>query len=314
MKEAPIFTESTQQDCKQLIEMAILEDINGPDLASGVDCTTAAIVPDSVYAKAAFVSRSKGVICGIEVVKLALQQWAPNIQLTVHVNDGEPVDAGQTIGVMSGLAHDILTMERTCLNFMCRLSGISSLTSEFVGKIRETSACVLDTRKTTPGWRRLEKYAVACGGGKNHRMGLYDAIMIKDNHLAFFRTQVREEGEVIPVAIQNAKKWIGEHAAELPDGNETVLQLEVDTLEQLRVALKTECDIVLLDNMSNEQLREAVEIRNQLSPEIILEASGGVNLDTIVKIAKTGVERISVGAVTHSATNFDIGLDWEIPQ
>ena len=205
-------------------------------------------------------------------------------------------------------------MERTCLNFICRLSGISSLTSEFVGKIRETSACVLDTRKTTPGWRRLEKYAVACGGGMNHRMGLYDAIMIKDNHLAFFRTQVREEGEVIPVAIQNAKKWIGEHAAELPDGNETVLQLEVDTLEQLRVALKTECDIVLLDNMSNEQLREAVEIRNQLSPEIILEASGGVNLDTIVKIAKTGVERISVGAVTHSATNFDIGLDWEIPQ
>ena len=246
MKEAPIFTKSTQEDCKRLIQMAILEDINAPDLATGMDCTTAAIVPDSVYAKAAFVSRSKGVICGIEVVKLALQQWAPNVQLTVHINDGEPVDAGQTIGVMSGLAHDILTMERTCLNFMCRLSGISSLTREFVGKIRETAACVLDTRKTTPGWRRLEKYAVACGGGMNHRMGLYDAIMIKDNHLAFFRTQVSEEGEVIPVAIQNAKEWIGEHAAKLPNGNETVLQLEVDTLEQLRVALKTDCDIVLL--------------------------------------------------------------------
>ena len=314
MKEAPTFSESTRRDCLRLIEMAILEDLNAADLESGVDCTTAAIVPDSVHAKAAFVSRSKGVICGIEVVKLALQQWAPNIQLTVHVNDGEQVDAGQTIGVMSGLAHDILTMERTCLNFMCRLSGISSLTHEFVDKISGTSACVLDTRKTTPGWRRLEKYAVACGGGRNHRMGLYDAIMIKDNHLAFFRTQVREEGEVIPVAIQNAKNWIGEHAAELPSGKETVLQLEVDTLEQLRVALKTDCDIVLLDNMSNEQLREAVEIRNETAPKIILEASGGVNLDSIVKIAKTGVERISVGAVTHSATNFDIGLDWDISQ
>ena len=130
--------------------------------------------------------------------------------------------------------------------------------------------------------------------------------------MAFFRTQVREEGDVIPVAIQSAKTWIGKHANELPNGKDTILQLEVDTIEQLRVALRTECDIVLLDNMTNGQLREAVEIRNQLSPEIILEASGGVNLDSIVEIAKTGVERISVGAVTHSATNFDIGLDWEM--
>lgn len=311
-KEEPIFSKSTQRDCLQLIEMAILEDINATDLASGVDCTTAAIVPGSAHATAAFVSRSDGIICGVEVVKLALQHWAPNVELTVNIDDGERVDAGQTIGVMSGLAHDILTMERTCLNFMCRLSGISSLTHQFVDRISETSACVLDTRKTTPGWRRLEKYAVACGGGENHRMGLYDAIMIKDNHLAFFRTQVREEDEVIPVAIRNAKSWIDAHANVLPNGEATVLQLEVDTLEQLRVALKTDCDIVLLDNMSSEQLREAVEIRNQISPEIMLEASGGVNLDTIVKIAKTGVERISVGAVTHSATNFDIGLDWEM--
>ncbi len=312
MRQAPTFSKSTQQDCMRLIEMAILEDINSSDLESGVDCTTAAIVPDSAHAKAAFVSRSGGVVCGVEVVKLALQHWAPNIELKVNINDGDWVNAGQTIGVMSGLAHDILTMERTCLNFMCRLSGISSLTHKFVDEIGGTSACVLDTRKTTPGWRRLEKYAVSCGGGRNHRMGLYDAIMIKDNHLAFFRTQVREEGDVIPVAIQSAKTWIGKHANELPNGKDTILQLEVDTIEQLRVALKTECDIVLLDNMANEQLREAVEIRNQLSPEIILEASGGVNLDSIVEIAKTGVERISVGAVTHSATNFDIGLDWEM--
>jgi|TARA_B110000495_G_C22958980_1_gene562059 nicotinate-nucleotide pyrophosphorylase (carboxylating) len=312
MKRAPTFSKSTQQDCVKLIELAIREDINAADLASGVDCTTAAIVPDSIHAEAVFVSRSDGIICGVEVVKLALDHWAPEIELTVNINDGEKIRAGQTIGVMSGLAHDILTMERTCLNFMCRLSGISSLTHEFVDRISETSACVLDTRKTTPGWRRLEKYAVACGGGQNHRMGLYDAIMIKDNHLAFFRTQVNEEGDVIPAAIRNAKSWINEHASELPNGSETILQLEVDTLEQLRVALKTDCDIVLLDNMNSAQLTEAVAIRNEISPEIILEASGGVNLDSIVKIAKTGVERISVGAVTHSAINFDIGLDWKM--
>lgn len=312
MKEGPIFSKSTQRDCMQLIEMAILEDIDATNLASGMDCTTAAIVPRSAHARAAFVSRSGGIICGVEVVKLALQQWAPNVELNVNIDDGERVDAGQTIGVMSGLAHDILTMERTCLNFMCRLSGVSSLTRSFVDRISGTAACVLDTRKTTPGWRRLEKYAVSCGGGKNHRMGLYDAIMIKDNHLAFFRSQVKKEGEVIPVAIRNAKNWIDEYANELPNGKATVLQLEVDTLEQLRVALATDCDIVLLDNMNSEQLREAVEIRNHTSPEILLEASGGVDLDSIVEIAKTGVERISVGAVTHSATNFDIGLDWRL--
>lgn len=312
MKEAPIFSKSTQRDCMQLIEMAILEDIDATNLASGMDCTTAAIVPGSAYATAAFVSRSDGIICGVEVIKLALQQWAPNVELKVNIDDGERVNAGQAIGVMSGLAHDILTMERTCLNFMCRLSGVSSLTRSFVDRISGTAACVLDTRKTTPGWRRLEKYAVSCGGGRNHRMGLYDAIMIKDNHLAFFQSQVKKEGEVIPVAIRNAKNWIDEHANELPNGKATVLQLEVDTLEQLRVALTTDCDIVLLDNMNSEQLREAVEIRNQTSPEILLEASGGVNLDSIVEIAKTGVERISVGAVTHSPTNFDIGLDWRL--
>lgn len=312
MKEAPIFSKSTQQDCLQLIEMAILEDIDATNLATGMDCTTAAIVPRSSYATAAFVSRSDGIICGVELVKLALQRWAPNVELKVNVDDGERVDAGQTIGVMRGLAHDILTMERTCLNFMCRLSGISSLTRRFVDRISGTAACVLDTRKTTPGWRRLEKYAVSCGGGRNHRMGLYDAIMIKDNHLAFFRSQVKKEGEVIPVAIRTAKRWIDEHASELPSGKATVLQVEVDTLEQLRVALATDCDIVLLDNMNSEHLREAVEIRNQTSPEILLEASGGVNLESIVEIAKTGVERISVGAVTHSATNFDIGLDWRM--
>ena len=193
---------------------------------------------------------------------------------------------------------------------MCRLSGISTLTKQFVEQAASPATAILDTRKTTPGWRRLEKYAVACGGGTNHRMGLYDAIMIKDNHLAFFRSQVSDEKNTIPEAIAIARQWINDRAGSLPNGKETILQLEVDTLDQLTVALDTECDIVLLDNMNCDQLSQAVDMRNERAPKILLEASGGVNIDTINGIAATGVDRISIGALTHSAVNFDIGLDW----
>ena len=246
----------------------------------------------------------------MEVAKLALAKFAPNIELQVEVADGQPVEPQQTIAVMSGSAHDILTMERTCLNFMCRLSGISTLTQQFVEQAASPSTAVLDTRKTTPGWRRLEKYAVACGGGTNHRMGLYDAIMIKDNHLAFFRSQVSDVKDTIPESIAIARQWINDRADKLPNGKQTILQLEVDTLDQLAIALDTECDIILLDNMTCKQLSEAVGMRDKRASKILLEASGGVNIDTINGIAATGVDRISVGALTHSAPNFDIGLDW----
>lgn len=312
MLDQPVFGEFAQSDCLKLIEMALVEDLGASDLGAGVDCTTDAIVPKDAFARAAFVSRAAGVVCGIEVAKLAISKWAPGISLEIAINDGQTVAPEQEIAVMAGTAHDILTMERTCLNFMCRLSGISSLTRQYVQQIAGTTACVLDTRKTTPGWRRLEKYAVACGGGMNHRMGLYDAIMIKDNHLAFYRTLVVDNDDTIPTSIKLAREWIGEHRSTLPNGARTVLQLEVDTLDQLATALSTDCDIILLDNMDCEQLSVAVEMRNKTSPNVLLEASGGVNLTTIGKIAQTGVERISVGALTHSATNFDIGLDWEI--
>ena len=304
------FPEQTQADALKLVEMALVEDVGAADMDQGVDCTTDAVVPKDADAKAAFVARDAGVVCGVEVAKLALAKFAPNIDLQVEIADGAVVQPQQTIAVMSGSAHDILTMERICLNFMCRLSGISTLTKQFVEQAASPATAVLDTRKTTPGWRRLEKYAVACGGGTNHRMGLYDAIMIKDNHLAFFRSQVSDEKNTIPEAIAIARQWINDRAESLPNGKETILQLEVDTLDQLTVALETECDIVLLDNMNCDQLSQAVDLRNERAPKVLLEASGGVNIDTINGIAATGVDRISIGALTHSAVNFDIGLDW----
>ncbi len=227
------------------------------------------------------------------------------------MNDGDHVQPQQTIATLSGDAHLILVIERTCLNFVGRLSGVASLTRQFVDRVQGTRAEVFDTRKTTPGWRRLEKYAVACGGGQNHRMGLYDAVMIKDNHLAFFRSRVEDSADTIPRALELARKWVARHANELPHGENTIVQIEVDTLEQLRIALPSKPDIVLLDNMTTDQLGQAVEIRNDMAPAVLLEASGGVNLDTIGKIAQTGVERVSVGALTHSAPNFDVGLDWQ---
>lgn len=306
------FGPAAQADCLKLIEMALTEDIGASDLDAGVDCTTDSIVPKQATARAAFVSRADGVVCGVEIAKLAIGRWAPKLELEVHVEDGQTIKPQQTIAIMVGPAHDILTMERTCLNFMCRLSGISTLTGQYAKEIEGSGACVLDTRKTTPGWRRLEKYAVACGGGENHRMGLYDAIMLKDNHLAFYRSLVEDNDDTIPTTIKIARQWINDNADSLPNGKSTVLQLEVDTLEQLDIALGTDCDIILLDNMDCDRLKQGVAMRNDKAPKILLEASGGVNLKTIGAIAQTGVERISVGALTHSALNFDIGLDWEI--
>ena len=306
------FTAEIAADALALIGMSLQEDIGTPDISTGVDCTTDAIVPQQTPAVAAFVSREQGIVCGVEVCQQVLKHFADRLSLDVSINDGNSVSPGQTIAVISGPAHDILTIERTCLNFLGRLSGISSLTGQFVELVAGTSAQVFDTRKTTPGWRRLEKYAVACGGGQNHRMGLYDAILIKDNHLAFRRSQIDKSQATIPQAVKLARDWIADHKLDLPDGERTIVQLEVDTLEQLKLGLQTECNIILVDNMSPEMLVQAVKLRDELNPRIQLEASGGVNLSTIRSIAETGVERISIGALTHSATNFDVGLDWQI--
>lgn len=302
------FDKQTKTDCLVLIEQALSEDLNGT-----VDCTSWSVVPEGVTGSAKFVSREVGVACGLQICELVLRQAAQQLELECHVQDGDVIEKGQALATIRGAARKILLVERTCLNFMCRLSGISSLASRFAEQTVGTSAKVYDTRKTTPGWRRLEKYAVKCGGGENHRMGLYDAVMIKDNHLAMFSSVVDHAENTIPVALQNARDWIADHVTDLPHGKNTVLQIEVDTLDQYRIALGCEPDIILLDNMTTDQLSEAVAIREQESKKsVLLEASGGVNLDTIGGIAQTGVERISVGALTHSAINFDIGLDWTL--
>jgi nicotinate-nucleotide pyrophosphorylase (carboxylating) len=199
------------------------------------------------------------------------------------------------LATVTGPLRAILAAERTALNFLQRLSGVATLTHKFVAAIEGFRTQVLDTRKTTPGWRRLEKYAVRAGGGTNHRFGLHDAILIKDNHLAGLGGDVRRAVEAARAATGNGR---------------VPVEVEVDTLEQLESALSARADIVLLDNMTLDQLRSAVEHRDSIAPEVKLEASGGVTLTTVRDIAATGVDRISVGAITHSAPALDIGLDF----
>ncbi len=196
------------------------------------------------------------------------------------------------------------------LNLLGRLSGIATLTSQYVEAVAGTGAQIYDTRKTTPGWRRLEKYAVRCGGGHNHRTGLFDAVLIKDNHLALgSRSTGKDATRFTPAeAVRRARRFI--ERSGLPTANSTIVEIEVDTLEQLVEVLPAAPDIVLLDNMTPQQLRQAVATRDKIDRSIQLEASGGVNLDSVAAIAASGVDRISVGALTHSAVSLDLGLDW----
>jgi nicotinate-nucleotide pyrophosphorylase (carboxylating) len=218
------------------------------------------------------------------------------LTFTPQLADGSPVARGTVLATVSGPLRSILVAERTALNFLQRLGGVASLTRKFVDAVVGFRAKLLDTRKTTPGWRLLEKYAVRMGGGANHRIGMYDGILIKDNHLAGLGGDVRQ-------AVERARAYPGN--AGLP------VEVEVDTLEQLEAALAARADIVLLDNMPPETMRSAVARRDAVSPGTLLEASGGVNLSTVRDIAATGVDRISVGALTHSAAALDIALDYQ---
>ena len=313
-KQKMTFTidEATRRDILKLSELALVEDIGSSDLEAAVDCTTLAVVPDNVPATATLVAREQGVVCGLKLVELIVSRFSPQLQVVQNVSDGDLIAPQKAIAQLKGETRQILMMERTCLNFLCRLSGISTQTRKFVDLVSGTHAQILDTRKTTPGWRRIEKYAVACGGGANHRMGLYDAVMIKDNHLAMYGNHIDNHQLSVSQAIELAQKWVTENAARLPHGEQTVIQVEVDRIDQLENALPANPDIVLLDNMNTEQLEQCVKIRDAENPQVLLEASGGVNLGTVAAIAATGVERISIGALTHSATNFDIGLDWKL--
>jgi nicotinate-nucleotide pyrophosphorylase (carboxylating) len=231
-------------------------------------------------------------------------QWQP------HVQDGDSVTAATAIATIRGSARDLLTSERTLLNLIGRMSGVATLTRRYVEAITGTKARIYDTRKTTPGWRRLEKYAVHCGGGRNHRLGLFDAVLIKDNHLALGRQAGIDHGFTPAQAVQRAKQFISETLAAETGTSEMIVEVEVDSLDQLRAVLAASPDIVLLDNMTPAMLREAVALRDAAGSSAELEASGGVTLQTVREIAQSGVERISVGALTHSAVALDIGLDW----
>jgi len=289
-------------DLSHLVRLAVREDLDRLG-----DLTTLAIVPKGIPGSAVILPRVPGFAAGMDLIEAILQELDTQITWTQHVGDGERFAPKQPLATLSGETRDLLTCERTILNFLGRLCGIATLASRFAAKVVGTKAKVYDTRKTTPGWRRLEKYAVRCGGGRNHRLGLFDGILIKDNHLA---CRAAKDGKLLDpgTAVQTAKAFLasGTYRFEHPP----MIEIEIDRISQLESALSALPDIVLLDNMSCDQLKECVVLRDRLAPSVELEASGGVNLDTIRNIALTGVDRISVGALTHSATNLDLGLDW----
>ena len=260
------------------------------DLGRAGDITSIATIPETARARAVMIARQAGVIAGLPLAVATFQRLSPETRIEPHVRDGATVAAGAPVLTISGPARAVLAGERTALNFVGRLSGIATLTADYVRHTAGTSMRICCTRKTTPGLRALEKYAVRCGGGFNHRFGLDDAILIKDNHIAV-------AGGIRPV-LERARASIG-HLVKV--------EIEVDTLAQLREVLDTSlADVVLLDNMDIAELTEAVKLANG---RVVLEASGGVTRDSIAKIAATGVDYVSSGALTHSAPNFDVALD-----
>jgi nicotinate-nucleotide pyrophosphorylase (carboxylating) len=271
----------------QHVRAALAEDIGTGDV------TTLATVPENAMARAAMVARQELVVCGLPLAAAAFRQRAANVQLEVVAQEGSRVQPQATLLKVEGPARALLTAERVALNFVQRLSGVATLAARFADAVTGTGAAILDTRKTTPGWRELEKYAVRCGGARNHRFGLWDMVLIKDNHLAALRDA---KPNAIAAAVQRARE-------RFPS---LKIEVEADTLPQVEQAVAAGADIVLLDNMSLEQLREAVRI---VGARAKTEASGGVNLGTVRAIAETGVNFISVGATTHSAPAVDIGLD-----
>jgi nicotinate-nucleotide pyrophosphorylase (carboxylating) len=290
-----------EKDCATLLRFALAE-----DLGAWGDCTTLALVGENAVGRAAIVARQAGIVAGLPGVKTTLGLLDARLQWLPAAEDGQHIEKGSCVGTIEGPARGMLTAERTLLNLLGRLSGIATLTRQYVDAVAGTKARIYDTRKTTPGWRMLEKYAVRCGRGCNHRCGLGDAVLIKDNHLAFYsQTAGRTQPPTPADAVRQARQYINRRG-----DPQLIVEVEVDTLDQLAAVLPSRPDVVLLDNMDPTQLRKAVACRDAFDSIIELEASGGVNLDTVRAIAETGVERISVGALTHSAVGLDFGLDW----
>jgi nicotinate-nucleotide pyrophosphorylase (carboxylating) len=279
------------KEIRNAVQAALAEDIG-----SG-DATTLAIVPETATAKAVMRAREPLVVAGLDFAQAAFRELSTAVKIERLAKDGQRTGNDEILLKISGSARAILSAERVALNFVQRLSGIATLTARFVDAAKDTRVQILDTRKTTPGWRRFEKYAITCGGGENHRIGLYDMVLIKDNHLAV--PQIRD---AMPNAIAAAVRRAREKFPQLKTG------VEADTLEQVEQAADAGADVILLDNMNPVQLRLAVQ---KIKGRAKTEASGGINLANVRIIAETGVDFISVGALTHAARAVDIGLDFE---
>ena len=291
-----------EESLRHLIELARLEDL-------GVECrdvTSERFVSEGREGAALIQTRERGVACGLAVLPVVARVYDPGIVVNARVGDGDPVEPGVAIADVSGALRSLLAFERVALNFLMHLSGVATATAGYVCAAGGRCA-VCDTRKTLPGLRGLQKYAVACGGGRPHRRGLYDAVLVKDNHLGSL-SRVQVEQALIGLLDESGREGVVR-----PD----FVEVEVDHLEQLRWVLRLMAGglpggvprVVLLDNMPVQTLREAVSMRDELAPMVLLEASGGVTLDTVAQVAQAGVDRIAVGALTHSARALDIGMD-----
>jgi nicotinate-nucleotide pyrophosphorylase (carboxylating) len=287
-------TEVTRAAAREAAKIALAE-----DLGAAGDITSAAMIPQKAAAKGAYVYNEAAVVAGVVVLEEVCRQVSSGILIEVLKGDGEEVAKGETALRVFGPARALLAVERVSLNFLSHLSGVATLTREFVKAVAGTGTAIYDTRKTLPGLRALEKYAVRCGGGVNHRMGLYDQVLVKDNHIALARAGGRKLAEALKEARANAPAGVK-------------FEVEAKTLPEVEAAIAAGADIIMLDNMSVAAMHKAVLLalrRGGKRP--VLEASGGVTLKTVARIAATGVDRISVGAITHSAPSIDISLEIE---
>ena len=277
----------------------------GEDLGYECDWTSIALVPDRARAELNVVARTPGVVAGLRGAGIVAAGVDPRLEWRPAAVDGDVVDRGAVVARLKGPTRSILTAERTVLNVLGRMSGVATATRRLVDAVAGTPCRIYDTRKTVPGWRLLDKVAARAGGGWTHRIGLYDAILIKDNHLA----AVEAAGADPAAAVRRARDFVARTFP--PERAEaTVVEIELDTLDHLPAVLEAGADIILLDNMPAEQLAVGVEIRNRLRPEVILEASGGISPDTVRNIAASGIDRVSSGWPTHAAPWLDVALDW----
>jgi nicotinate-nucleotide pyrophosphorylase (carboxylating) len=272
---------------KSIIERAIMEDLGHGDI------TTDSLIATEIQGMGTVLAKALGVIAGLDIALEVFRQVDPSVETRVFMVDGSEVRSGDVVAEVHGSIASILKGERVALNFLQRLSGIATATSIYVSAVQGTKALVIDTRKTVPGLRELEKYAVRVGGGRNHRYNLADGILIKDNHIAALRAQKFSMQDIIRRARENSPHTLR-------------IEVEVETVEEAREAMEANADAILLDNMSPEQMSQAVAI---IQGRCLLEASGGVNLETVRAVAETGVDFISIGALTHSVSALDISLD-----